>query len=72
MIDKLIIMCDKQLKINENNILKYTRYEYIRNLLNDREIFKNISIEEAYTIFRDLGIEKNEYANVYKTIMMEY
>lgn len=71
MLNKLRIICDDLIKKSEDNIFRYTRLEYIKKLLEDDKIFFKISLEEAYSILRDLDFLESEYTKIYKELINE-
>lgn len=65
MIDKLLIVTDKCIELNKDNEEELTKYKLIKKILNKKDCFKNMSIDYAYSILRDLHIPENELKNVY-------
>ena len=65
MIDKLLIVTDKCIELNKDNEAELTKYKLIKKILNKKDCFKNMSIDYAYSILRDLHIPENELKNVY-------
>lgn len=65
MIEKLKLIADKHIEANSNNFIELKKYKLIREILNKKDCFLNMSIEYAYAILRDLKIPENELKNVY-------
>lgn len=60
------------IKIAETeNLLVLERLKYIENILKDDSIFFKITLEEAYSIFKDLGIKKENYKEIYENIVLD-
>lgn len=65
-------MIDKLRKIARLNVAKdKSKYELIRNILNDKNCFKKMNIKTAYSILFDLGFNDDELDQVYNKIMLE-
>lgn len=69
MIDKLKMITEKYIEANKENPEELKKYELIRNILNKKDCFLNMSIEYAYSILRDLQIPENEIKNVYTQLI---
>ena len=65
MIDTLKKLTDKYIEINKNNPQELKKYKLIKEILNQKNCFLNISIDHAYAILRDLQIPENDLKNVY-------
>lgn len=65
MIERLKIIADKYIDANKNNPEELKKYSIIKEILNKKDCFLNISIEYAYSILRDLHIPENELKSVY-------
>lgn len=65
MIDKLKIITEKYIEVNKNNPKELKKFELIREILNQKNCFLNMSVEYAYSILRDLQIPESELKNVY-------
>lgn len=65
MIEKLKIITEKYIRVNQNNPRELKKFELIKRILNNQDCFMYMSIEQAYGILRDLEIPENELKNVY-------
>lgn len=65
MIEKLKIITEKYINVNQNNPRELKKFELIKRILNTQDCFMHMSIEQAYGILRDLEIPENELKNVY-------
>lgn len=65
MIDKLKMITEKHIEANKDNPEKLKKYKLIKEILNQKDCFLNMSIEYAYSILRDLQIPEFELKNVY-------
>jgi len=65
MIDKLKMITEKHIEANKDNPEKLKKYKLIKEILNQKDCFLNMSIEYAYSILRDLQIPESELKNVY-------
>lgn len=65
MIEKLKIITEKYIRVNQNNPRELKKFELIKRILNTQDCFMYMSIEQAYGILRDLEIPENELKNVY-------
>lgn len=69
MIDKLKIITDKHIEANKENPDELKKYTLIKDILNQKDCFLNMSIEYAYSILRDLQIPENEIKIVYTQLI---
>lgn len=65
MIEKLKIITEKYIRVNQNNPRELKKFELIKRILNTQDCFMNMTIEQAYGILRDLEIPENEIKNIY-------
>lgn len=65
MIDKLKMITEKHIEANKDNPEKLKKYKLIKEILNQKDCFLNMSIEYAYSILRNLQIPESELKNVY-------
>ena len=65
MIDKLKMITEKHIETNKDNPENLKKYKLIKEILNQKDCFLNMSIEYAYSILRDLQIPESELKNVY-------
>ena len=65
MIDKLKMITEKQIEANKENAEELKKYKLIKDILNQKDCFLNMSIEYAYSILRDLQVPETEIKNVY-------
>lgn len=65
MIEKLKIITEKYIRVNQNNPRELKKFELIKRILNIQDCFMNMTIEQAYGILRDLEIPENELKNIY-------
>ena len=64
MIDKLKMITEKHIEANKDNPEKLKKYKLIKEILNQKDCFQNMSIESAYSILRDLQIPETELKKV--------
>jgi hypothetical protein len=64
MLEKLRVICDEYIK-NTND----EKYSCIKRLLENDNLFKEISAEEAFSILSDLGFNKYEITNLYPKLI---
>ena len=69
MIDKLKLITEKYIESNKDNHDELKKYNLIKEILNQKDCFLNMSIEYAYSILRDLQIPENEIKNVYTKLI---
>lgn len=69
MIDKLKTITEKYIEINKNNSEELKKYKLIKEILNKKDCFLNMSIEYAYSILRDLHIPENELKDIYNQLI---
>ena len=69
MIEKLKTVTDKYIEVNKNNPEILKKYMTIKNILNQENVFLNISIDYAYAILKDLEIPENEIKNIYAQLI---
>lgn len=69
MIDKLKDLTEKFIKIHENNPNELKKYNLIKEILNKKDCFLNMSIDYAYSILRDLEIPERELKEVYSQLI---
>ena len=65
MIEKLKIITEKYIRVNQHNPRELKKFELIKRILNTQDCFMNMTIERAYGILRDLEIPENELKNIY-------
>lgn len=69
MIDKLKMITEKHIEANKDNPEKLKKYKLIKEILNQKDCFLNMSIEYAYSILRDLQIPESALKNVYSQLI---
>jgi hypothetical protein len=69
MINKLKEINEKCIEENKNNPEKLKKHKLIKEILNQKDCFFNMSIEYAYAILRDLEIPENELITVYRQLI---
>ena len=69
MIDKLKMITEKHIETNKDNPEKLQKFKLIKEILNQKDCFLNMSIEYAYSILRDLQIPESELKNVYSQLI---
>ena len=62
-------MNEKLIELNQNKPNELKKYKLIREILNRKDCFFNMSIEYAYSILRDLQIPESEIRNVYSQLI---
>ncbi len=69
MIEKLKLLNNKLIEINQDNKLNLKKYQLIQKILNDNKCFGKIPIEYAYAILKDLEIPENNIKEVYMELI---
>ena len=69
MIEKLKDINEKLIAVNNDNPKELKKQILIKEILDQKDCFLNISIEYAYSILRDLGIPETELKNVYSDLI---
>lgn len=69
MIYKLKMITEKHIETNKDNPEKLRKFKLIKEILNQKDCFLNMSIEYAYSILRDLQIPESELKNVYSQLI---
>ena len=69
MINKLQELNEEILKHNLNNKKEYDKHVMIRKILQEKDCFHKMSIEQAYAILRDLHIEEENLQKVYMNLV---
>jgi len=59
MIDELKMITEKYIEANKENAEELKKYKLIKDILNQKDCFLNMSIEYAYLILGDLQIPEN-------------
>ena len=62
-------MAEYTLFTTREDVEELKKYELIRDILNQKDCFLNMSIEYAYSILRDLQIPESEIKNVYTQLI---
>ena len=65
MIEKLKSINEKLIKLNKNNDEELKKQLLIKKILEEKDCFLKISIEDAYSILRDLKISEEDLKKVY-------
>lgn len=65
MIEKLRNINEIMIKRYENDVINLKRYVIIKKILEDKYCFFKMDVEYAYSILRDLEIEKDDLIDVY-------
>ena len=65
MIEKLIEIANKYIEINKNDTEEQKKYIIIKKILNKNDCFLHMSIEQSYSILRDLNFAENEIKSIY-------
>ena len=69
MINKLQLLNEEILKHNLNNKKEYDKHVMIKKILQEKDCFLKMSIEQAYAILRDLHIEEENLQKVYMNLV---
>ena len=69
MIDKLKEIAEKNIEINKDKPEELRKYQLIREILNQKDCFLNMSIDYAYAILRDLHIPDDKIKDVYMQLI---
>ena len=69
MIYKLKEKVEEKIKSSGKDLGELQKYTLIKEILNQKDCFKRISIEYAYAILRDLDIPEDELKNVYEELI---
>lgn len=67
--NKLIELNEKYIKQYSNNELALEKHLLIRKILQEKNCFLKMSIEQAYAILRDLNIPEKDIQNIYKELI---
>ena len=67
--EKLIELNEEILKRNLHNKEEYQKHLLIKKLLEDKNCFHKITIEQAYAILRDLHIEEENLKQIYMSLI---
>lgn len=65
MIEKLKSINKKLIDLNKNNDKELKKQLLIKKILKEKDCFLKISIEDAYSILRDLKISEEDLKKVY-------
>lgn len=65
-INRLQEVCDKLISLNTPNNEKYI---IIKKILNTKNAFINMSIEDAYSILRDLEVKDEDIKDIYMELI---
>lgn len=65
MIEKLKSINKKLIDLNKNNDKELKKQLLIKKILEEKDCFLKISIEDAYSILRDLKISEEDLKKVY-------
>ena len=65
MIEKLKSINKKLIDLNKNNDKELKKQLLIKKILEEKDCFLKISIEDAYSILRDLKISEEDLKTVY-------
>lgn len=71
MLEELKKIVDNFINVYKNNPKELEKYNIIKELLNEKDIFSKIDIEYAYSILRDLQIPEEELKNVYLKLLLK-
>lgn len=69
MIDKLKEIAEENIEINKDKPEELRKYQLIREILNQKDCFLNMSIDYAYAILRDLQIPDDKIKDVYMQLI---
>ena len=65
MIEKLKSINKKLIDLNKNNDKELKKQLLIKKILEEKDCFLKVSIEDAYSILRDLKISEEDLKKVY-------
>lgn len=69
MIEKLKSINEKLIKLNKNNDEELKKQLLIKKILEEKDCFLKISIEDAYSILRDLKISEEDLKKIYMELI---
>lgn len=69
MIEKLIEINEKLIKLNENNENELRKQLLIKEILKEKDCFSKIDIEKSYSILRDLKIPEKNLRSIYMKLI---
>ena len=69
MIKRLQELNEEIIKHNLNNKKEYDKHIMIRRILQEKDCFLKMSIEQAYAILRDLHIDEENLNKVYMNLI---
>ena len=69
MLEKLKIITDNLIEINNNNPKELKKYQIIKQILNKKDCFLNMDISYAYTILKNLQIPDEQLKMVYMQLI---
>lgn len=69
MLEKLRLINSKLLELKANDEVNFKKYALIDKILSDDKCFFKMSIEQAYAILRDLGIEEENLKAIYMELI---
>lgn len=69
MIEKLKSINEKLIKLNKNNDEELKKQLLIKKILEEKDCFLKISIEDAYSILRDLKIPEEDLKKIYMELI---
>jgi hypothetical protein len=69
MLNRLQELNEEILKRNLHNKKEYDKHLLIRKLLQDKNCFQKLTIEQAYAVLRDLYIEEQNLKQIYMSLI---
>lgn len=69
MIEKLIEINEKLIKLNEDNENELRKQLLIKEILKEKDCFSKIDIEKSYSILRDLKIPEKNLRSIYMKLI---
>lgn len=69
MIDKIRKLNQQLLQINVSNLKELNKQKLIEKILSEKNCFLKMSIEDAYSILRDLKIPEDQIEDIYSNLI---
>lgn len=69
MIEKLIEINEKLIKLNNDNENELRKQLLIKEILKEKDCFSKIDIEKSYSILRDLKIPEKNLRSIYMKLI---
>lgn len=67
--ERLIEINNRLIDVYSNDEKKLKKHELIKKLLEEKNCFLKLDIEDAFAILRDLGVEEKDLKTIYKELI---